>query len=39
MCERQTTQATDPRDLVMCKAEMGEPATLLKTTDLTKAVV
>lgn len=39
MGERQTVHATDPRDLVVCQAEMGELATLLKTTDLTETVV
>lgn len=39
MRKRQTVQATDPRDLVVCQVKMSEHAALLKTTDLTEAVV
>lgn len=39
MCQRKTIQAADPRDLVVCQAEMGKSATMLKTSDLTETVV
>lgn len=39
MCKRQTVQATDPRDLVVCQVKMSEHAAVLKTTDLIETVV
>lgn len=39
MCERQTVQAADPRDLVVFQVEIGELATLLKPPDRTETVV
>lgn len=39
VCKRQTLQAADTWDLVVLQAEIGELATLLKTTDLTETVV
>lgn len=39
MCQRQSVQATDPRELVVRQVKMGEHAAVLETTDLSETVV